>query len=678
MQPCIMISENSGECCNRFAIMYEQVSHATLNRILDELKPEIRKQDLRFFYSRLGANFYAIYSLFESLYGNREDFYPQIKNLVEVMAKNYINRPQSLKIDDREKEDNHEWFLHQKWVGMALYANGFAEDLKDLSSKIAYFSELGVNVVHILPILECPTKKSDGGYAVSNFRKVDSRLGDNSQLINIIEKLHKQDSLIALDIVINHTSDEHEWAKRAARGEEKYQDYYYTFKNRDIPDMFEYSMPDVFPETDPGNFTWSEEMQKWVMTVFNHFQWDLNYSNPSVFIEMLDIIFYWANLGVDIVRMDAVAFLWKRIGTASQNEHEAHLVLQLFKDCCQVVAPGLLFIAEAIVAPSEIVKYFGEDAIVAKECEIAYNATYMALLWETVATKNSKLLYQGLKSLPGKLDRATWLNYLRCHDDIGFGFNDYDIAASGYDPMHHRRFLLDYFTGEFNSSVARGLPFAQNAKTGDARVSGSLASLVGLEAALKKDDRKLIDTICDHILMLHSLIMSFGGIPLLYYGDEIATLNNYQFEKDPEKSSDSRWIHRPTIDWEKSELRHHAGAVEYRIFTGLKKMIAIRKETDAFADFNNRELVDMSNTALFSFVRYNYVNPTDKVLVIANLSGQPQRLPLSELTDGAYFNPDDLEDLWTGLKPTIISRDLIFSAHQFYWLKLSQRDAMKT
>lgn len=648
--------------------MYEQVSHATLNRILDELKPEIRKNELRFFYSRLGANFYAIFSLYERLYGNRQDFYPQLKNLVEVMARNYIERPQQLKYKDREREEDHSWFLHQQWVGMALYANGFADDLKDLQSHIHYFSELGVNLVHILPICSCPEGKSDGGYAVSNFRKVDSRFGSNQDLEQIIDSLHKRDSIIALDIVVNHTSDQHPWAQKAARGEEEYQDYFYMFENRDIPDMFEHSMPEVFPETDPGNFTWNESSQRWVMTVFHNYQWDLNYTNPAVFTEMLDNMLFWANQGVDILRLDAVAFLWKKIGTACQNEREAHLVLQLFKDCCQVVAPGLLFIAEAIVAPSEIIKYFGEDAVAAKECEIAYNATFMALLWDAVATKNAKLLRQGITNLPAKLERATWLNYLRCHDDIGFGFDDYDIRAVGYDPQPHRKFLMEYFTGQFDDSLARGKPFAKNEKTGDARVSGSLASLVGLEASLEANDNAKINSCCNHIIMLHSLIMSFGGIPLLYYGDELAMLNDYSYLEDKQKSPDSRWIHRPKFDWQAAENRHRRGAVEYRVFHELRKMISIRKETRAFADFNNRELLDLSNDACFAFVRYDYHNPADKVVVIANFSPEPQHLTLDELDYAARIDTQHLMDLWTGKSPVTISGHLVLSGFQFYWL----------
>lgn len=648
--------------------MYEQVSHATLNRILDELKPEIRRNELRYFYSRLGANFYAIYSLYERLYGNRKDFYPQLKSLVEVMARNYIERPQHLKYQDREREEDHNWFLHQQWVGMALYANGFADDLKHLAGQVNYFSELGVNLVHILPIWECPEGKSDGGYAVKNFRKVDSRLGTNEDLQAIIDALHKRDSLIALDVVVNHTSDQHQWAQKAIQGDSEYQDYFYMFENRDIPDMFELSMPEVFPETDPGNFTWNDSLQKWIMTVFHQYQWDLNYTNPKVFAEMLDIMLFWANKGVDILRLDAVAFLWKKIGTVCQNEREAHLVLQLFKDCCQVVAPGLLFIAEAIVAPSEIIKYFGEDAVAAKECEIAYNATYMALLWDAVATKNTKLLRQGIKSLPNKLERATWLNYLRCHDDIGFGFDDFDIQNVGYNPQKHRQFLVQYFTGDFDDSLAIGKPFARNEKTGDARISGSLASLVGLEKSIEAGNIEQIEKCCKHIIMLHSVIMSFGGIPLLYYGDELGMLNDYSYLRDEQKSPDSRWIHRPKFDWEIAEKRHQRSTVEYRIFQDLRKMIAIRKETRSFADFNNRELLEVSNDACFAFVRYDYQNPADKVLVIANFSATPQHINMDELALSAHIDTQKLVDLWSGTSPTSISDHLVLSGFQFYWL----------
>ncbi|CAK6694496.1 amylosucrase [Synechococcus sp. CBW1107] len=650
--------------------MYEQISHSLLNSILDELRPEIKRQNLRYFYTRLGANFYAIHSLFSTLYGDREDFQPQMVRLVETMAEGYIYRSEESERIDMSREQDHNWFLSQKWVGMALYTNGFANDLGDLAGKISYFQELGVNMVHIMPILKCPAGQSDGGYAISNFREIDSRVGDLNDIQRISEQFRKCGILLVLDIVLNHTSDEHEWALKAKDGDPRYQNYYLTFEDRSVPDVFEQGMPMVFPVTDPGNFTWNEEMKRWVMTVFHDYQWDLNYSNPEVFIEILSIVLFWANQGVDVLRLDAVAFLWKKLGSTCQNERKAHLILQLLKDCCQVTAPGVLFIAEAIVAPSEVAKYFGEDAIVAKECEIAYNATLMALLWDGIATRNTKLLREGIKSLPTKLDRATWLTYVRCHDDIGFGFDDKDIAAAGYEPHSHRMFLIDYFTGKF-SDTARGLEFMRNDSTGDARICGSLASLAGLESALEKGDQGLIDMAISKILLLNGVILSFGGIPLIYNGDALGQLNDYSYIDDPSKSNDSRWVHRPKIDWEKAALRHQRGTVECRIFTAMKRMISIRKEISAFADFNNRELMHSDNQHLLCYLRYNHLRSSEKVFVIANFDDHPQQLELESYSRYGINPRANYTDLYSGIKPSQYDGCIALQGGQFYWLSES-------
>lgn len=648
--------------------MYEQVSHSLLNDILNQIKPEISTQDLRHFYTRLGANFYAIHSLFEKLYGKRPDFEQQTQHLVETMARKYIKRSENLKQLDLNREKDYNWFLSQKWVGMALYGNGFAKDLKGLQNNLGYFQELGVNMLHIMPILQCPEGHSDGGYAVSNFREIDPRIGTMQDLKSLSAEMQQRDILLTLDVVLNHTSNEHEWAQKARSGNPVYQNYYYTFETRNVPDMFEQSMPEIFPQTAPGNFTWDEEMGRWVMTVFNDYQWDLDYSNPAVFIEMLDIILYWANQGVDILRLDAVAFLWKKIGSTCQNEREAHLILQLLKDCCQVTSPGVLFIAEAIVAPVEVIKYFGEDAVIAKECEIAYNATFMALLWDSIATKNAKLLNQGIRSLPVKLERATWLNYIRCHDDIGLGFDDKDIVLAGYKPADHRKFLIDYYIGNFENSHARGMPFGENDKTGDARISGSLASLAGLQYAVESGDLQAIDHAVQTILLLHSLILSFGGIPLLYYGDEIGTTNNFSYLNEPHKMEDSRWVHRPNIDWEKAALRNTTGTVEYQIFSGLKRMIAIRKEVGVFADFNNRELINVDNNHLFVFKRYYFNNQGEDVLVIANFDQEPQSVNMQEIYKWQASPQRELIDLYSGQSPDIFNNTLVIPGYGFYWL----------
>ncbi|MDP2026709.1 amylosucrase [Sulfuriferula sp.] len=638
--------------------MYEQASHSLLNEILIELKPEIGNLRLRHFYTRLGANFYAIHSLFHLLYGGRSDFKEQMVSLIETLAQRYIERAPALRKSDLAREKDYNWFLSQKWVGMALYCDRFADDLKGLRANLPYLQELGINMLHIMPMLDCPPEHSDGGYAVRDFYRIDPRFGTTEDVEALAATLKKRDMLLVLDVVVNHTSNEHEWAQRARQGDKKYQDYFFVFDDRETPDIFEETMPEIFPLIAPGNFTWDAEMGKWVMTVFHSYQWDLNYRNPAVLIEMIDIILYWANQGADILRLDAVAFLWKKMGSVCQNEREAHLLLQLMKDCCQVTAPGVLFIAEAIVAPSEISKYFGEDAINAKECEIAYNATLMALLWDAVATKNAALLNQGIKSHPIKLERATWLNYVRCHDDIGLGFDDHDVRLAGYDPAMHRRFLIDYFTGRFPGSPARGLPFGENPKTGDARISGSLASLVGLEAALESQDAAAIDDAIKTIVLLHGVILSFGGIPLLYYGDAIGALNSLEYLADSSKAADNRWMNRSNFDWNKAKKRHQTGTVEQRIFSALKKLIVLRKETTAFADMDNRQLLDVDTPNLLVFSRVDPSNSRNRVLVVANFNVEAQTLPSDALRSNGFLQPEAMKDLCTGERIEV-SNDMV-------------------
>tara|TARA_R110002049_G_scaffold108853_13_gene257426 strand:+ start:1029 stop:2987 length:1959 start_codon:yes stop_codon:yes gene_type:complete len=648
--------------------MYEQEAHSLLNTILDELEHDVSAHDLRHLYTRLGANFYAIYKLFHQLYGQRDDFERQLARLVEVAIRQYIARDTALRAIDQQRERDHDWFLSQQWVGMALYLNGFAGDLRGLARHLPYLQELGINLVHILPIMECPQGASDGGYAVNDFRNIMASAGTMDELRQLAQTLRERKILLTLDVVLNHTSNEHAWAKRALAGDKTYQDYYYIYDDRTVPDLFEETMPEVFPETAPGNFTFDEQLNKWVMTVFNEYQWDLNYNNPAVLIEILDIILFWANQGADILRLDSVAFIWKKIGSTCQNEREAHIILQLLKDCCQIVAPGVLFIAEAIVAPIEIIKYFGEDAVIAKECEIAYNASFMSLMWDAVATKSASLLNRGILSLPDKLDRATWLNYIRCHDDIGLGFDDADMRAAGYDPQIHKQFLVNFYTEASQGRSARGQIFGYNAKTGDARISGSLASLSGLQLAIEKGDESQIAAHIDLILTLHGLLMSFGGIPLLYYGDELGTLNNESFKLDIAKANDSRWLNRPSYDWSRVAQRSQHGSVEQRIFDGIKRMIAVRKSLPAFADFNNRELIAVSNEHLFVFTRHNPVGAREHVLVVTNFDDQPRNLDLDDLGNRDNFGTGRLQDAISGQTPGRCGESIVIPPYGHYWL----------
>jgi len=645
--------------------LYDPKTNSFLNNILDQLDLDLSDKDLLRFITRLSGNFEVIHNHFLGIYGEKSSNQKHIKNLVEELVKAFQAREKDLRQWDLKRESDRGWLLSEQLVGSMFYLDRYSGNLKGFLTKIPYLKELGFNVIHLMPLLKSPKINNDGGYAVSDYRKVDERYGSMSEIKSIAKKLRENDMHLILDIVVNHTSNEHIWAKKAAKGEKKYQEFYYTYEDRQIPDSFESTLPEIFPTTEPGNFTYHPGMKKWIMTVFHDYQWDLNYTNPLVLIEMVKVLLYLANQGVDIFRLDAVPFLWKRMGTASQNEPEAHTILQLIKACIEVVSPGLPFIAEAIVAPPEIVKYFGDGDFAGKECDIAYNATLMTLLWDAVATKNSKLLVTGLRHQPAKPLGTTWLSYIRSHDDIGLGYEDAYAREVGYTPHLHRQYLVNFFTGKYDDSFAMGLPFMFNPKTGDARISGTTASLAGLEKALGQGKKAELDKAIDRIILLHAIIISFGGIPLIYYGDELGTTNHYSYVKESGKSEDNRWVHRPIFNWKKAEKRNQKGTVEYRIFQALKKLIAIRKESPEFADLNNRELLTTDNEHIFAYLR---IRDNLKTLCLYNLHDEPQKIGSYVLHQVNFDLKKGIIDKYRG-KPAPYNEYYIeLPPYQFFWI----------
>lgn len=646
--------------------MYNPQLQHILNKHLDTYQAQLNGRDFRDFVTRLSANLNRINHLFNILYGRRNGQVDSLGKLLDTLFACYLERPADLKAIDRSREEKNDWILDEKWVGMALYVDRFSGKLKQFKKKLPYLEELGVNWVHLMPLQESPPGSNDGGYAVSNYRKLDPKIGNMKDMQSVTKALRKRDMLLTLDLVVNHTSDQHEWAQKALAGDPYYQDFYYFFDDRYHPDQYEESMPEVFPESSPGNFTYQPQLGKWVMTVFHDYQWDLNFTNPEVFIEMLKIMLFWGNQGVDILRIDAPAFIWKQKGTTSQNLPEAHLILQLFKACTQVVAPGMACIAEAIVAPNEIIKYFGEGENEGRECEVAYNATLMALLWEALATHDTSLLRRGLQEVPQKPVGTTWINYVRCHDDIGLGFDDSDISAVGYNAAAHREFLVNYYSGRFAGSHATGAPFMFNPKTGDARISGSLASLAGLEAAVQ--DQSVVDPQIpiQKILMLYGIVFSFGGLPLIYYGDELGTPNDHSFLDDPDKAYDNRWMHRPIIDWETAERRKEAGTVENQIFEGLQKLIAIRKKSPEFADQNSNNIEYCENKHIFTFLRWDMSGA--KTLVVANFHHNMQHIQSEILYRCGFHMEHGVIDKISGEAPDIQGGLIRLKPYQICWL----------
>ena len=562
--------------------------------------PKAKDRD---FVAKLEEGIPVLAKLYFSLYHSHPQKDEIFGSLVGVIVEAYISRGEDLKKRDAEKSAKGMWFLSNELVGMSLYVDRFAGDLKKMSGKLDYVEELGVNLLHLMPLFESPLGESDGGYAVSDFRKVDPRFGSLKDLTSLRKKMQDKGMCLMLDIVLNHTSHRHEWAEKAKKGDSYYQDFYYMYDNRWSPNQYETMMPEIFPDAAPGNFTWVEECQKWVMTVFHNYQWDLNYMNPIVLREMLDNIFFYANLGVDLLRIDAPAFIWKETGTTSQNLPQVHTLLQLIKKAVQISTPGMAILGEAIVAPKEIIKYFGIGEFRARECDFAYNATHMALQWDMLATGDTKVMLAAQGDILKKPYGTSWINYTRCHDDIGLGYEDRSIMDADKDPYHHRKYLMEYFSGKFPGSPSKGALFSVNPRTGDARISGTLASLCGLEKALESKDEAGIDLSIQKIVLMQAHTFFLGGMPMLYYGDEIGYTNDYSYETDPGKSYDNRWMHRPVVDWQKVERRKIDGTIEQRLFSKTHKLIQIRKNLPLISDYQNIEWMSPHNTHIAGFVR---------------------------------------------------------------------------
>jgi amylosucrase len=579
--------------------------------LTEKLEPLFKEESIekdkkdKVFAERLAANLIPIHKLFSEIYGLHSDTEWQFTELLRSLIRGHLEREASLHQRDQLKAEKGIWFLSNELVGMSLYVDRFAGSLKEMPLKLSHLEDLGVNFLHLMPIFESPEGESDGGYAVSDFRRVDSRFGTLEDLNSLRKKMHDKGMYLMLDIVLNHTSHHHEWAQRAKAGDIHYQNFFYTYDNRWIPNEFDEAMPDIFPESAPGNFTWNEEMGKWVMTVFHTYQWDLNYTNPNVFRAMIENILFYANLGVDLLRIDAPAFIWKQTGTNCQNLPQAHTLLRLIKKCVEVAAPGMALLGEAIVSPKEIIKYFGTDGFIAQECDFAYNATQMALQWDMLASGETLVMLNSQYEILQKPYGTSWITYTRCHDDIGLGYEDSKIAQAGKDPYQHRKFLKEYysFSGEQVMSPARGALFSSNPKTGDARISGTLASLCGLEKALIEGNGPAIDQSIQKILMMQAHSIFLGGLPMLFYGDEVGYTNDYSYQNDPGKSYDNRWMHRPVIDWEKVNRRKVEGTVEQQIFEGTKKLLQIRKAHELFSDLGNISWMSPHNLHIAGFVR---------------------------------------------------------------------------
>ena len=589
--------------------------------------------------------------LYMEMYGN-DSMYAE---LCDNLHRFYLERNSDLKAMDIERENNPNWYKSNDMLGMMLYIDNFAGNIKGVESKLDYLEKSNVNYIHLMPFLDTVPGKSDGGYAVKDFRKVREDLGTMEDLEHLTASCHKRNMNVCMDFVMNHTSEDHEWARRARAGEGEYMSRYFFFDSEKIPNEFEETVPQVFPRNAPGNFTWLPDIGHYVMTTFYPYQWDLNYLNPRVFNEMMYNFLYLANKGIDVIRIDAVPYIWKEIGTQCRNLRRVHTIVRMMRIIGEIVCPSVLLLGEVVMEPEKVVPYFG--TVEKPECHMLYNVTTMATTWHTVATRDVSLLKRQLDIVAGLPKEYVFLNYLRCHDDIGWGL-DYDfLKARGQEEVPHKKFLNDYFQGFTENSKSRGELYEYDPVTQDARFCATTASMCGIEKAGFEQNQPEMDKAIDLDVMLHAYMFTQSGIPVIYSGDEIGQVNDYTYKNDPNKAHDSRYIHRGAMRWDLAENIENPDSVEGRIFNRLSQLEQLRKTEKVFMTNADMWTVETYDPSILCIGRYY---EGEKMFGLFNFSEYDKTAWINE-TDGMY------ENMLTGEVRKAAGVDI--PGYGFCWLK---------
>jgi amylosucrase len=588
------------------------------------------------FHNRLERFFTELRDPLVRLYGEDPRFVPQWEALLGSIAGAAMARAPELRALDHEREITTDWLQREQALGYVAYADRFAGNLAGVRRRVPYLRELGITYLHLMPLLQARPEPNDGGYAVMDYEAVEPSLGTMDDLRALAADLRAAGIALCTDIVLNHTAREHAWARAARTGDAERLAYYRTFPDRECPEAYERTLPDVFPATAPGSFTWCEELSRWVWTTFNPYQWDLDHANPAVFRAMAEIMMGLANAGVDVLRLDAVPFLWKRLGTNCQNLPEVHDLLQAFRAVMRIAAPSVALKAEAIVSPADLVAYLGVGRHEGKECDLAYHNSLMVLLWSALASGRVGLLTHVLRAMPPVPPGAAWATYVRCHDDIGWAVTEEHAAAVGEDGHLHRRFLADFYAGEFPGTFARGARFQPDPVTGEARTSGTTASLAGIDAALERGDRWTEELAIRRILLLHAVTFAFGGLPLVYMGDELGLRNDPAYLTDPARHDDNRWMHRPAMDWDAAARRHDPASIEGRLWSGLRRLVEERRASRAVHAHGRTEVLDTGSDHVFGLLREH---AGDRLVLLANFTADAQGVPSAGIRDRGVTPP---------------------------------------
>jgi amylosucrase len=310
------------------------------------------------------------------------------------------------------------------------------------------------------------------------------------------------------------------------------------------------------------------------------------------------------------------------MGTNCQNQPEVHAITQALRAVARIAAPAATFKAEAIVAPADLVHYLGQGAHHGKVSDLAYHNSLMVQIWSMLAARDVRLAAHALRQLPPVPSTTAWITYLRCHDDIGWAIDDADAASVGLNGFEHRAFLSDYYSGVFPGSPAKGLVFQENLATGDRRISGTAASLAGLD-----DDVALA---IDRLLLSYAVVLGWGGVPVIWMGDELALPNDASWASEAGHAGDNRWAHRPRMDWTAAALRHDPTTAAGRMFAGLRKLVAARNGLPHLDASVAAEVVELADPGVLPVLRRHPLGP---MLGLYNVTDSWRAWPASRLPD---------------------------------------------
>lgn len=553
--------------------------------------------------------------LYMELYSNES----MLSELCYQIHNFFIERDEGLKNRDVTRENNPDWYRKSKMTGMALYIDHFADTIKGVEQSIEHLQKCNINYVHFMPFFETTRYRTDDQYAITDFRKTMEKIGKIEDLCHLTKLCHEKSINVSVDFIMNRTSNEHEWAKKAMHGDVEYMNRYVT-------------------KTD------------------HSYEWDLNYKNPRVLNEMMYNYMFIANLGTDLIQINEIEDIWKGESQNCSKVSQIHTIARIMRIISEIVCPGVLLLGNVKNDMKNAITYFGEDE--KPEFHMVYQKTFMNEVWNSVATRNVKLLQTKLDVINKYPKEYVFVNYLRNHEKLNWNL-DYDFLYKNQkiNQKMHREYLNEYFLGRTGYSNSRGEVENNSDNSEKICFCGTTASMCGLEKAIDENNKKEINQAIKLEIMLYAYLFIQSGIPVIYSGDEIGQMNDYSYKENRDKMRDIQNVCRGKFDWSKAVKVVDEYSIEGKIMRGLNKIQVVKNRENTFCQIADVRVVDTKNNSVICIAR-EFAG--EKILGIFNFSEHEKIVNIDE-EEGIY------EDLLSGKKMKV--KCLQMQGYDFYYLK---------